>query len=377
MAAIVHITSAHGRADVRIFLKECRSLAQGGHAVRLLVADGLGPETRDGVRIESVQAVQGRMARMAIAPLRLLRKALPLRADVYHLHDPELIPMGLVLKIRGAKVIFDAHEDLPKQVLSKPYLPRPLQRIVSVMTALFQRATLPWFDGLVAATPPICDVLRRLNTNVIDVNNYPITEELASEARSAAPRRSVCYVGGISRIRGVIELVAAMALLPRDIRLKLAGHFEDSALEHALKALEGWRQVDYLGVLDRGAVRETMAGCAAGIVTFLPAPNHVESQPNKMFEYMSAGLPIVGSDFPLWQSILGAGLCGLCVDPADPEAIAGAILAVVSEPEAAFAMGQRGQRAVRERFNWAVESGKLGLFYDSILRSKGEAAHAD
>jgi len=367
MPRIAHLTSAHNRTDVRIFLKECRSLAQTGYEVTLLVADGLDGETRDGVRMESVSKASGRMARMAIAPLRLLRKALASKAELYHLHDPELIPIGLVLKARGAKVIFDAHEDLPKQILTKPYLPWPVRRIVSKMASLMLRAVLPWFDGLVAATPPIRDSLLHINKNSIDINNYPIREELNSGARAAQPARSVCYIGGISQIRGVFELVSAMALLPTDIRLKLAGHFQESATEDSLKSLEGWSHVDYLGTISRAEVREAMAASVAGIVTFLPVPNHLDSQPNKMFEYMSAGLPVIGSDFPLWKVLLGEGPCGICVDPLDPKSIADAILTLVSQPELAFTMGQRGQRAVRERFNWEAESVKLAAFYRAIL----------
>lgn len=371
MAVIVHVTSVHARTDTRVFLKECRSLAQRGHAVTLLVADGLGSEVRDGVRIESVSEAKGRLKRMGLVSLRLLRKALRLKADLYHLHDPELIPMGLFLKAWGAKVVFDAHEDLPKQVLTKPYLPIPLRRIMSRITSVFLRVTLPWLDGLVAATPSIRNSLLCINTKTVDINNYPIQGELACGDRSVPPNRSICYIGGINRIRGAFELVSALAYLPEDIRLQLAGPFEDSALETSLKCLEGWRQVDYLGVIDRVAVRDVMASCLAGVVTFLPAPNHVESQPNKIFEYLSAGLPVIGSDFPLWQSILGEGPCGLCVNPQDPRAIAHAILSLVSQPELALAMGQHGQRAVRERFNWEAESVKLGAHYDSILKPKG------
>jgi glycosyltransferase involved in cell wall biosynthesis len=374
MAVIVHLTSAHPRTDVRIFLKECRSLAQRGHAVTLLVADGLGAEVRDGVQIESVPRTKGRLGRMGLAPIRLLWKALHLRADLYHLHDPELIPMGVFLKAWGAKVVFDAHEDLPKQVLNKSYLPLPVRRIVSTVTSAFLRITFPWFDGLVAATPTIRNILLRINTNTIDINNYPILGELVTGDRSISLNRFVCYVGAISRIRGVFELVSALELLPKDIRLQLAGPFEDSAVETSLKGMEGWHQVDYLGVIGRDGVRQAMAASMVGIVTLLPAPNYLDSQPIKMFEYMSAGLAVVASDFPLWQSILGEGPCGLCVNPQDPKAIADAILSLVSQPEVALAMGRHGQKAVRERFNWEVESNKLGSYYDSILSPKGRAA---
>ena len=373
MATIAHVTSAHDRTDVRIFLKECRSLAQQGHAVSLLVADGLGDEEREGVHIRSVPASRGRLSRMGLAPLRLFLKARRLKMDLYHLHDPELIPMGLALKALGARVVFDAHEDLPKQIMNKAYLPLPLRRLVSSLASGFLRLALPCFDGLVAATPPIRDILLRLNLRTVDINNYPIGGELLSAARVLPPTRHICYIGGISRIRGVYELVSALGFLPPDIRLQLAGAFEDAVIEASLRNHESWSRVDYLGVIDRTGVREVLASSLVGVVTLLPAPNYMDSQPIKMFEYMSAGLPVVGSNFPLWQSILGEGPCGLCVDPQDPRAIADAVLRLVDEPEMALAMGRHGQRAVQERFNWEVEAGKLGAFYQSLLRPRGKA----
>jgi len=376
MAVIVHLTSAHGRFDTRIFLKECRSLSRHGHAVTLLLADGLGPQVRDGVHFDSVRPIKGRLTRMVFTPLRLLGRVMASHPDLCHLHDPELIPVGLLLKARGIKVIFDAHEDLPKQILTKPYLSRFLRPILASAAGRFLDWSLAWMDGLVAATPSIHTALKSINKNIITINNYPILGELSSGGHRDISEKCICYIGGISIIRGIIELMQAMELLPADVRLKLAGPFEDPALEKHLKSLPGWRKVDYLGIIDRAAVAEVMAHSVCGIVTFLPAQNHVEAQPNKLFEYMSAGLPVVASDFPLWRELLGEGDCGLCVDPNDPKAIANAVLDLIDRPGDALAMGQNGERAVRERFTWEVEAERLCLFYDLFVGVDGGQAEA-
>lgn len=369
MARIAHLTTAHGRYDVRIFLKECRSLAQGGHDVTLMVADGKPEEWRDGVRIVSVPASRGRLGRMGAGTLRVLLGAASLGADVYHLHDPELLLAGLVLKAWGAKVVFDSHEDIPKQVLSKDYLPLAVRRAVSAFAASLIRVVLPPYSGLVAATPIIRDELRKVHPNPVDISNYPILGELSVAPRGGAPSRHVCYIGNISRIRGIVSMVAAMERLPADIRLHLAGTFEDPGLEAEVRAMKGWEHVDYHGMVGRGEVARLMAESAAGLVTLLPVPNYLEAQPIKMYEYMSAGLAVIGSDFPYWRTTLDDGPCGLGVDPEAPGAIAAAILDLVSSPERAEAMGRNGQRLVRERLNWQAEGVRLCDYYRKLLAS--------
>lgn len=129
--AIAHLTSAHSRTDTSIFIKQCRSLAAKGYDVSLLVADNMGDEYKDGVKIVDVGRQPGRLNRMFKTTRRVFKKAVELDADIYHLHDPELIPIGLKLKRLGKKVIFDAHEDLPRQLLSKPYLGPMSARVLS------------------------------------------------------------------------------------------------------------------------------------------------------------------------------------------------------------------------------------------------------
>ena len=129
----------------------------------------------------------------------------------------------------------------------------------------------------------------------------------------------------------------------------------------------GWACVNALGFLSREQMRQTLSRSVAGIVTFLPVPNHIDAQPNKIFEYMSAGLPVIASHFPLWREIIEGNECGLCVDPLDPAAIAAAMDRLVENPDLARRMGENGRRAVHERYNWGVEEKKLLALYGKLL----------
>jgi glycosyltransferase involved in cell wall biosynthesis len=381
MANIVHLTSAHPRHDTRIFVKQCRSLRERGHEVTLVVADGLGDATADGVRIVDVGRLPGRLNRMLRTTRRVLAAACRLDADIYQLHDPELLPVGLRLRQLGRRVVFDSHEDVPTQLLSKPYLNGFARRLLAAAYAAYERHACRRFDGLIGATPTIRDRLARLNPHTVAVNNYPVLQEFdgAAGRGSRAPSAGamqVCYVGNISAIRGIRELVRACELAQSPVRLALAGSFSEAPLEREVAAIPGWQRVDALGHLDREGVRDVMRRSVAGLVTLHPVANYLDALPVKMFEYMAAGLPVIASRFPLWQEIVEGNGCGVCVDPLDPGAIAAAIDRLCRDPQLARRMGDNGRRAVRERYNWATQAAALAAFHERLLTTGRRAGPA-
>ncbi|WDR06697.1 glycosyltransferase family 4 protein [Devosia rhodophyticola] len=348
-------------------MKQCRSLAAAGYQISLVVADGRGGEIKDGVSIIDVGAARGRLKRVTLAAWRIFRQALALDADIYHLHDPELLPIGYLLKRRGKKVIFDVHEDLPRQILGKPYIAPVLRKPISMCIEIVEKFVCRRLDAVFAATPHIRDIFEKNRIRSININNFPMLGELDAAVGWNQKNNEVCYVGGITAIRGISEVVQAFETVASGARLNLVGKFSEPVTEQATKRRAGWQHVNVLGFLDRIAVREVLKRSIAGLVTFKPAPNHIESQPNKMFEYMSAGLPVIASDFPLWREIIAGNDCGVLVDPRDPVAIAAAIDQLVGDPALAQRLGANGRSAVTERYNWSIEEQKLLQFYAETM----------
>lgn len=370
MIRVAQLTSAHPRYDTRIFIKVSSSLAKHNYDVSLIVADGKGDETKNGVKIFDVGAKSGgRISRMTKTVGKVFEKAKTLDADIYHLHDPELTPVGLKLKKIGKIVIFDAHEDLPKQILGKAYLNQPAKIFLSAALAAYERFSCKKLDAIITATPFIRDKFLTINPNTIDINNFPVIGELDSATQWHEKRNEVCYVGGIDAIRGIREVVRACELLQSSARLNLAGTFSEPELESEVKTYAGWARVNQLDYQDRTGVRAVMGNSVAGLVTLHPAINYLDALPVKMFEYMAAGIPVIASYFPLWQEIVEGNDCGLCINPLDPKAIAVAIDFMINNPERARQMGENGRRAVIEKYNWGVEETKLIVFYRSLLES--------
>ncbi|MGB9110951.1 MAG: glycosyltransferase, partial [Telluria sp.] len=196
----------------------------------LVVADGLGDELAEGVRIVDVGRPSSRLRRVLRTTGRVWRAALDLDADVYQLHDPELIPAGLRLKRDGYRVVFDSHEDVPAQLLAKPYLGKFSRRLLSRAYAAYERRACRRFDGLIAATPFIRARLAGIHPNTVDVNNYPVLQEFDARPDWDRKAMEVCYVGSIAAIRGIRELVTACELLQSPARLSLVGSFSEPAL---------------------------------------------------------------------------------------------------------------------------------------------------
>jgi len=303
---------------------------------------------------------------------KIYQEARKQNADVYHFHDPELIPIGLLLRAGGKDVIYDIHEDMPKEILSKQYLPRWSRELVSWFIDRIEGTASGRFSALVVVTPSIAQRFRPLNNRTITVHNYPYVRELVREGSSIpwdSRRQSVAYVGGLSLHRAVREMVEAMALLPDSLpaTLELAGpEAKGDTLLAELHQHAGWGRVHNHGFIDQKTTFQILQNVRAGLVLYHPEPNQVESMPQKIFEYMGAGLPIIASDFPLWRQIIGDAGCGFFVDPLKPNEIAKAIEHVLTHPKEAEEMGRRGQAAVLEHFNWDTEAEKLVQLYCSL-----------
>lgn len=366
MYKIAHLSSAHPRFDTRIFVKQCCSLGK-QFDTYLVVADGKGNENIHDVNIVDVGIYLGRKNRILNATKSVYTKAVQLNADLYHLHDPELIPIGLKLKKLGKKVIFDAHEDLPNQIQSKHYLKPITKKILSSLVKKYEQYACSKLDGIVAATPFIRDKFLNINANTIDINNFPKTEEFIKIKHSnLTDNNYVCYIGGLADVRGITQMVEAIDFVD-DTRLLIAGNFADANLESKVKQMNGWKKVDFLGYVDREGIQNTLSKSFAGLVVLHPTQSYLDSLPVKMFEYMCAGIPVIASDFPLWRSIVDEAQCGICVDPLNPSAIASAIKTLNTNRIEAKKMGENGRIAVLEKYNWNIEERKLFEFYSKIL----------
>lgn len=362
---ICHLTSVHPYNDIRISIKECASLFNDGYEVHLIA-----PNTQDkefkGIKVHGMHNFyKGRTKRARKFTRDVYKKALEIDAEIYHFHDPELIPIGLKLKKQGKKVIYDVHEDVPRQIMSKYWIPKPFRKISSTIFEKYENRSCKRFDTIVTATPHIEKRFKKITDNVVNINNYPILEELFNpDYKKIHKKKNVTYIGGITEGRGSVSMVNAISRTVAT--LTLAGKFSTEHERTKLEKLNGWQNVNYLGFVDREQIKNVLTKSSAGLVVLEPKVNFIDSLPIKMFEYMSAGIPVIASNFPLWKEIIENNQCGICVDPLDAKEIEAAIQRVIDNPKEASRMGRNGREAIEKYFNWEQESTKLLEVYKQI-----------
>ncbi|MDT0636362.1 glycosyltransferase family 4 protein [Spectribacter hydrogenoxidans] len=370
---VVHMTTVHQRTDTRILIKQCKTLAKASDmSISLFVQDGREDCVTHHVRTVGVGKVSGgRLRRATQGAWRMYRAVRKAKPTLAHFHDPELIPVGVALKLSRIKVIYDVHEDLRRQIRTKHWIPKWVRPIVARGAACIEWVAGRAFDAIVPATPKIAGHFPAAKTIV--VQNFPLLDELVvPEAMAYAQRpKAFAYVGGISEERGIFQILEAVALVNGrgGARLELAGAFIPDSLKTRAAASDGWSATHFHGWTSRKELSGILANVRAGLVVLHPNGRYEDAYPVKMFEYMAAGLPVIASDFPLWRQIIEDSRCGLLVDPLDPKAVADAMQWILEHPEEAEKMGQRGRMAVVEKYNWETEAKKLIALYERLLPS--------
>ena len=361
MKSICIITTVHPHDDVRIYHREAKSLAKAGYQVTLYCPDCEGKDAL-GIRFRKLSLPKGRLGRMAMGTKAVLKAMKGEGYDLYHIHDPELLPLARRLKGKGKKVVYDVHEDVPRQILGKDWLPEWSRKSISRWFERYENQTAQKLDGIVCATPRIAQRF----PGGIAVCNYPDLQEFFPEGAPEYAKRekAAVYAGSISEIRGIHQMVKAAG--QAKIPLFLAGEYETAALRHEIMGLSGYEQVHELGKLSRQGIAQLLGKTRMGLVVLFPTQSYRESIPIKLFEYMLCGLPVIASDFPHWRELAGEA-CALYVDPLNAGEIAQAMTFLLEHPDRAKAMGEAGRKRVQEKYTWQSQEKRLLRQYQKIL----------
>ena len=365
----VHVSTVHKYDDTRILHRECKALAEAGCDVKLIIPHCKAEFIHD-VEIILVKKPSWLLARLFTSVPKVFFKLLKFeKTAVIHLHDPELIPAGLLLRLFARTVIYDMHEDFPAQIHSKEYLPEFIKKPLSFIVKVFERIFLTGFSGIITVTEPILQRLPERKSTL--VQNFPVNSEIEPGKEAHRDReRIIFYVGDITKPRGLTEMLDAVSISgpEKKARLVLAGRFSPPRTRDEAELHPGWEFTDFIGWADRKQLNEMLKKSRIGMLTLHPYTCHLVAQPVKLFEYMLAGIPVISSDFPMYRKTIEDAQCGLLVDPLNPKEIAEAVNYLLDHPDEAEEMGRKGRAAVLEKYIWENEARELVSFYQKMSR---------
>jgi glycosyltransferase involved in cell wall biosynthesis len=357
---VCHVISGYYRTDARIFQRQCKSLVKNGFEVSILTNDGEKESIEDGITIYHCNKYwKNRFKVLFFAKYQFLKKALQIDAEIYQLHSPELIPLGLALKKMNKIVVYDAHEDLPRHILEKEWIPSVFQRPISLLVEAYMNRALRKYDVIVTPHSHVKEFLSKINPQTYLITNFPLINDTDNFSLNHYKSREsvMCYTGTVYRYSNQEVILNALDYI-EGLKYEIAGHIDEQHLQQ-LKSYNSFSKVRFWGRIQWSEMTKFYSRCTLGIVVYdykLNLGYKLGSfGTNKIFEYMQAGLPVICTDYDLWKEIISDFNCGICVEPQNSEQIMDAISFLTCNPEQAYIMGQNGRKAVLEKFNWNTQ----------------------
>jgi glycosyltransferase involved in cell wall biosynthesis len=375
---IVHLSSAHPIGDPRIQEKQCRSLVAAGHEVTLVLA-GVREQISNGIQIRAVEATSNRLMRMTVTAARVAGLARTLAADLYHLHDPELLPLGLLLREQVDRpVIYDSHEFVALDIWDKNWIPAAVRGIVARGVGGLETFCAKRLDAVIAVNPYMAQGFAGRARRVAVVGNYPprALAEFGPALVKTGPE--IINTGPMSASRGFPVVIEAMRTLRRELpqaRCSLYGSLDLaemplrytklSTAELAATGVQFCERVPFSEL--PGIVRQHRVGW----IPLAWTGNHAHCTPTKLLEFMAAGLPVVVSDLPVLREIVESADCGLVVPWNDASAHADAFAFLLRQPDECARLGENGRQAILRELNWERQFDVLQTLYREVLADEG------
>ncbi|WP_226529269.1 glycosyltransferase family 4 protein [Metabacillus niabensis] len=373
MTKICVITTVHQAYDGRIYHKQCKSLKKAGYDVILLAPKPDKQIKDDGINLVPIEKPKKEWKRF-LHTFTVFKQAKQTNADLYHFHDPELLPVGVLLRLFTRKpVIFDVHEHYPNAIMSKKYLKNWMKNPVRIAYEVIEKISLPILSGIIYTTEEVGERYRKYTSCKIE--NYPLPEMFPPTTRVNKKDENLLYLGGITAIRGIEELIEGFSHVSKqkpEAKLLFVGSFESTSFEeniHEKISMLGIKdKVEFKGKVPYQEIEKYLSEATIGIIPYLPVPNHLVCLPNKLFEYMAAGVAVIASDFPHYRKVVESSNSGLLVNPERPQSISKAMLTLLENESLAKEMGGNGEVAFLNTYNWRSEEEKLFSFYKKLLK---------
>ncbi|MCR6094930.1 glycosyltransferase [Salipaludibacillus agaradhaerens] len=371
---VVHMTTVHHPLDPRIFYKECLSLKNAGYNVTLIAPASSNLTGEEEIEIKTIKYRSNRLHRLIGGSIEMYKMAKGIKASVYHFHDPELIPIAWMLKKKGNIVIYDIHEDYQTGIVQRDYLILPIRKVLAKVYKIVEKIFTKKMELCLAEK-----YYKDMYPRGICILNYPLINKtlLRQERKGENIGKELLYTGNMTTDRGAIIHTELLNVDP-EVYVYCYGKCSGSLAAEMNRQAGDNKDRLYINGVNRYLPKKEIdkayvsKGWLAGLALFPPTEHYMKKELTKFFEYMTAGIPILCSDFPKWKKFVNKYQCGLTVDPNNSKEINEALDYLKAHPEEVIAMGERGRKAVADNLNWEREEEKLVSWYAKLLRGKNE-----
>lgn len=366
---ICQLASGHSVEDERILHRMARTAAQRGYRSTFVVPHD-GTAFCEGVSLVACPRTATKLAgwRRWTASLSLLRWALRSDGDLFQIHDPDMLPAGLVLKLFRRRVVYDIHDDFEASAKDRFRSRKWIGKWLSRFWWAFERNAVRAFDGLVVADRHLAR--KFASGHPVVLGNYPRMEFTPPAQAEDEKTFNLIYVGGVTRERGLEMALKALQLLPiPELRLHVIGAGQDVDLIDALKAEP---RVVMHGRVPWTELHRYYVRAHVGLALYQPLESYLYypgENAVKILEYMAAGIPVLCSNFPGLKIFVEEAGCGQVVQPDDPEAIAAKIQQLYEDAGLRKRLGARGRQLFESEYNWDKHEHKLVELYRRILEA--------
>jgi glycosyltransferase involved in cell wall biosynthesis len=370
MKKICHIGPGQPVHHMRIFHRFCWSMAEAGHHVELIAHDEGDAQDCGRIRIHDLGPLGSSTLRWKLGSriarnLKAYCLAVRTRADLYFFYSPEFIPFGLLLKwVSGKPVVFDCMEDFVSYALERPGIPNALRSTVAFIVGRSFRFAAQHLDFVTVADHGTEDQFQEHASNTATIFNFPRRDIFPPLPHGHSGDYDFDLVYHGTSLRCYLEILLAvdqqLLRLGKPVTWYLFGTFDDLEwLQIELDRLGAKPRFSIGGQIPHNRIFAEVQRARIGIIPLPALPKYLNNIPQKLFEYMALGLPVVLSDLPPSRLFVAGHSVAIMVDPNDPAAYANAIVKLLDDPNLCKAMGRHGRQLVEQKYNWETESKKL------------------
>lgn len=366
---IVHISSAHNKYNFRIYHRELIALRDEGYST-VYITPNTEDDHEEGIIFKKFDIPKNKITRVFTSSFKVSKLINSLTdVSVINIHSPELIPVGIIQKFQGKKIVYEAHDNLPAQVYTKDWIPSFLKPLFSLGASIFEGIANLTFDKIIIIEPTNAARFKKEKVEII--RNYPISDEFDSIDVDQFKKRpnNLVYIGQINKPRGIIDYVKCLELIPDElnVRLQLGGPFRPASLQNKLEQMEGWKKVDYHGYMSREEVIKTYSESKIGLLVLEPNKKYKKSDPVKLFEYMAAGIPFIMSDFELWKELIDHSDIAETCEFSNASQLSEIIQSMLLDPDTLADKSRRNIELYKAKYRWEEQKVKYLDLFENLV----------